>query len=147
MDKPIRVYADGVFDLTHFGHYCMLQQARELGDELIIGVHLDEDGEKYKRTPILTHQERTENIRMIMGGSEVIVAPLYISEEFMTQHDIDIVAHAHTVEDEERYAAMYAVPMELGKFRRLEYTSRISTTDIIARVLGRTHLNSEEYSN
>ena len=32
--KPdkIRVYVDGVFDLTHFGHYKLFKQARELGD-------------------------------------------------------------------------------------------------------------------
>ena len=63
--KPdkIRVYVDGVFDLTHFFHYKLFKQARELGDTLIVGVLSDEECINYKRSPILTEKERTENIR------------------------------------------------------------------------------------
>ena len=32
------VYVDGVFDLTHDGHFKLFQQAKKLGDILYVGV-------------------------------------------------------------------------------------------------------------
>ena len=58
MSASRTVYADGVFDLTHYGHHRMLEKAKSFGDTLIVGVHLDSDVATYKRTPILTHAER-----------------------------------------------------------------------------------------
>tara|TARA_B100001175_G_C19483558_1_gene628479 strand:- start:1073 stop:1498 length:426 start_codon:yes stop_codon:yes gene_type:complete len=135
MSKPVVVYADGVFDLTHYGHHRLLRKAKELGDILIVGVHIDEDVAKYKRTPILTHHERTENLVSIGFIDKIVVGPLIITEDFLKEHNIDTVVHAHGIVDEARYKEMYKVPSDLGKFTRLDYTSEISTTDIIARLV------------
>ena len=51
----------------------------------------------------------------------------------MQDNNIDVVVHADA-KDDDRYSQMYKVPQDLGKFVRLDYTSEISTTDIIARV-------------
>lgn len=39
--KLIRVWADGCFDLMHWGHANALRQAKLLGDVLVVGVHSD----------------------------------------------------------------------------------------------------------
>lgn len=39
----MRVYMDGCFDMMHYGHCNALRQARELGDELVVGVVSDEE--------------------------------------------------------------------------------------------------------
>jgi hypothetical protein len=44
------------------------------------------------------------------------------------------VAHAHTAEEHEKYKYQYIDPLQLGIFRRLNYTPTISTTDIIKRI-------------
>ena len=44
----IRVYADMVGDLFHYGHVEFLEKARALGDYLIVGVHGDNDAELNK---------------------------------------------------------------------------------------------------
>jgi glycerol-3-phosphate cytidylyltransferase-like family protein len=63
-------------------------------------------------------------------------APLHITEEYLTLHNIDYVVHGDDISPESM-KMMYGVPFELGKFRTVPYTSGISTTDIIRTVLER----------
>ena len=106
-------------------------------DILIIDVNKDEDFESYKRTPTLTLEERTQVIQACRYADKVISQTLLlITEEFMNEHNIDLVVHAHD-EGDTRYDEMYAVPIKLGKFKRLEYTKGISTTEIIQRIIDR----------
>ncbi len=53
----IRVYADIVGDLFHYGHIEFLRQSRALGDYLLVGVHSDDAVLAHKRKPILTMEE------------------------------------------------------------------------------------------
>jgi len=47
--KPlVRVWCDGCFDLTHWGHANALRQAKLLGDVLIVGIHTDQEITKFK---------------------------------------------------------------------------------------------------
>jgi cytidyltransferase-like protein len=131
------VYADMVGDLFHFGHVKLLEKAKQFGDTLIVGINSDTDVETYKRTPIMNTEERTAVIQACRFVDKVVSpSPLIITEEFIKEHNIDIVVHAHD-ESDTRYNEMYAVPMSLGKFKRLEYTKGISTTEIIQRLLKR----------
>ena len=133
--SKIRVYVDGVFDLTHYGHYKLFKQARELGDILIVGVLSDEECKNYKRKPILTEKERAENIRCCGHVDTVIEGvPNVVTKDFIEKYNIQIVAHAHTTEEHEKYKYQYIDPLQLGIFRRLNYTSTISTSDIIKRI-------------
>jgi ethanolamine-phosphate cytidylyltransferase len=43
-DVPVsekRIWVDGCFDFAHHGHAGAMLQARQLGDELLVGVHSD----------------------------------------------------------------------------------------------------------
>ena len=47
--RPVVVWIDGCYDVTHFGHYNAFRQARALGDVLIVG--LNSDAEVAHRSP------------------------------------------------------------------------------------------------
>lgn len=70
-DRPVRIYADGVYDLFHFGHALQLRQAKLAfpapegappnvisGVHLLVGVNSDEQCAEHKNLPIMTHAER-----------------------------------------------------------------------------------------
>jgi D-beta-D-heptose 7-phosphate kinase/D-beta-D-heptose 1-phosphate adenosyltransferase len=56
------VFTNGVFDLLHVGHLRYLQQARRLGDLLVVGVNSDESTLLLKgpRRPLVPAAERAE---------------------------------------------------------------------------------------
>jgi cytidyltransferase-like protein len=128
-------YIDMVGDLFHYGHIRLIKNVYDMGYNVIVGVHSDKTVESYKRTPILNLNERAEIIESCKYVTMVIKdAPLYITEEYLNENNIDMVFHSHKIEENERYKKMYEVPEQLNKFTRTEYTPEISTSDIINRV-------------
>ena len=75
-----RVYADMVADLFHAGHVEFLRRARELGDELVVGIHSDETVAGYKRAPVMTMAERVRVVAACRHVDEVVPdAPLSVT--------------------------------------------------------------------
>jgi len=56
------VFTNGCFDLLHIGHVRYLEEAKTLGDVLVVGVNSDTSVRKLKgpKRPILPEEERTE---------------------------------------------------------------------------------------
>ena len=61
-----------VGDLFHPGHVALLRAARDLGDQLVVGVLLDETAAAYKRRPIMTLAERVAVIAACRYVDEVL---------------------------------------------------------------------------
>jgi glycerol-3-phosphate cytidylyltransferase len=108
---------------------------------LVVGIHADVEVAKYKRTPVMNMEEREEVVAACRYVDETILgAPLRVTPEYLQEHKIDAVCHAHLEEEDDRYRFMYeAVPD--GHFIRL-MPSPVSTTDVIARVQQRTYDNT-----
>jgi len=128
-----RVYADGIYDLFHYGHARSLEQAKKLFPDtyLIVGCCNDELTRKMKGPTVLNETERYESIRHCKWVDEVIEgAPWIIDDTFMKKHRIDYVAH-----DDVSYIGIYDELKNQGKFLTLQRTKGISTTEIITRIL------------
>lgn len=137
------VFADLVADLFHYGHMNFLRQARELGDELIVGLMSDEQAENYKRKPILSLRERALSVRECRSVTKVIEgSPMPVTREFLQEHHIQIVVHGDDFSSEQM-DTWYSVPRELGMMRLIHYTEGISTTELLRRITSR--LPSENF--
>jgi D-glycero-beta-D-manno-heptose 1-phosphate adenylyltransferase len=71
------VFTNGVFDLLHPGHVRYLQEARALGDVLIVGLNSDESVRRNKGAdrPITPENERAEVLAALTCVDAVVVFP------------------------------------------------------------------------
>ena len=131
-----RVYVDAVADLFHVGHLNLFKRAKKEGDFLVVGIHSDKTVESYKRTPIIEQEQRDQIVRACKYVDEVIEdAPLIVTKDFMTEHEIDLVIHGDDCGD--HFGIQHGDPIKVGKMKYLPYTKGISTSMIIDRIINR----------
>ncbi len=131
------VFTNGVFDILHPGHLRYLQQARALGDALIIGLNSDASVRRNKgpERPINPEAERAELLEALECVDAVVVFDEDTPAEIIAavQPDIlvkgadwaaDAIVGRDTVEA--RGGHVVRIPVEQG----------YSTTAIIERIRG-----------
>lgn len=140
--RPLRLYADGIFDLFHFGHAKALQQCKEAypNTYLIVGCCSDEITHKLKGRTVMTDKERYESLRHCKWVDEVVEdAPWVLPDDFLDKHKIDYVCHdALPYSDASGEASegdVYARIKAMGKFLETRRTDGISTSDLIIRII------------
>jgi rfaE bifunctional protein nucleotidyltransferase chain/domain len=69
------VFTNGVFDLLHLGHLRYLQQARALGDALVVGLNSDRSvrANKGPSRPITPQDERAEILAALTWVDGVVI--------------------------------------------------------------------------
>jgi cytidyltransferase-like protein len=129
-----RIFCDGVFDLLHEGHIKHFQYLKGLYQDvhLLIGVMDDDEATHYKRKPFHNMTHRAEMVASCKYVDEIIEHyPYIMNKEFMDTHNIDIVAHAFSDENDiEKQLQFFIEPIKQNKFMVVPYNYGISTTNI-----------------
>lgn len=134
--RPVKVYADGVFDLFHIGHMRQLQQAKTAFPEviLVVGVTGDTETHRRKGLTVLSARERAESVRHCKWVDEVIEdCPWIVTAEFLEKHQIDYVAHDDLPYGADEGDDIYGEIKAKGMFLVTQRTEGLSTTGIITK--------------
>ncbi|MGL4948083.1 MAG: adenylyltransferase/cytidyltransferase family protein, partial [Mycoplasma sp.] len=132
--KPVKIYIDGVFDITHSGHFNALRQAKKWGDILVWGINSDEEVEKVKGPTIMTCKERAAWGRACKWVDEVVEdTPYTPSLELMEQIGVDFCSHGDDIAFNEKGESVYDEIIKAGKMKIFKRTEGVSTTEIIGR--------------
>jgi len=135
--KQVRVWADGCFDMVHFGHANALRQAKLLGDYLIVGVHSDEEIRKHKGPPVMTEKERYAMVRACKWVDEVVEdAPYTTDLADLDKYNVDFCVHGEDLSiDATTGIDSYHAVKAAGRFRYIKRTDSVSTTSLVDRLL------------
>jgi rfaE bifunctional protein nucleotidyltransferase chain/domain len=132
------VWTNGCFDLLHVGHVRGLQEARGLGDVLIVGINSDASVRRIKGPgrPIVPEAERAELLAAFGCVDAVVVFGEDTPEQVLARVQPDI--HCKGAD----YAPPSTRPIPEaalvrgygGRIAFLTFTPGVSTTDIVRRI-------------
>lgn len=132
-----RIWVDGCFDMMHYGHANLLRQSAQLGDELYVGIHTDEEVYKFKGGyPVMTAAERYAAARACKWVTAVVEAAPYVTDmSDLKKHQVDFVAHGDDMTTDLDGNDSYAAVKAAGMMKIVRRTEGISTTDLVGRML------------
>ena len=129
-DKVVYTYM--VADLLHFGHLRALQQARALGNYLIVGVITDEGVEAYKRKPVIPFGERIELIQNLKCVDWAVKQTGVDPTENLIKYDPDVLTHGDDWGDD--FPGAEYMRTHGKEAIRTKYYKGNSTTNIISTI-------------
>jgi D-beta-D-heptose 7-phosphate kinase/D-beta-D-heptose 1-phosphate adenosyltransferase len=129
------VFTNGVFDLLHPGHIQYLQEARSLGDCLIVGLNADASVRRNKgpARPITPEHERAEMLAAVAAVDAVVIFEEDTPAEIVRALQPDIlVKGADWAADQ--IVGRDTVEARGGRVVRVQLEEGHSTTAIVERV-------------
>lgn len=113
-----------------------MMQARQLGKELYVGVHSDEEILLNKGPTVMKLDERLTAVDACKWSTKAITnAPYVTSPDFMEEHGCKYVVHGDDITTDANGNDCYQEVKDLGKFVVVKRTPNISTTDLVGRML------------
>lgn len=111
-------------------------QARQLGKELYVGIHSDEDILKNKGPVVMKLAERMKAVEACKWSTKPIPDAPYVTDpDFMEKHGCKYVVHGDDITTDADGKDCYQEVKDLGKFVVVKRTPNILTTDLVGRML------------
>lgn len=137
------VFTNGCYDILHPGHIHLLEQARSLGDVLVLALNTDASVQRLKgpTRPLLSEQDRAALATHLEAVDAVTLFDEDTPRELIAAVLPDVLVKgadwSHFIAGREEVEAaggqVLALPLEVG----------YSTTHIIERALGRSASNGQ----
>ena len=129
------VFTNGCFDLLHAGHVTLLEQAKRLGDLLIVGINSDRSVRalKGRRRPITRQRDRARLLAGLAAVDYVTIFQEHTPERLIAELQPDVLVKGAD------WGASQIVGRETGERRRgrivrIPLLKGYSTTRLIERI-------------
>lgn len=130
------VFTNGVFDILHVGHLTYLEEARKLGDVLIVGVNSDRSVKinKGDKRPINPEKNRAEMLLGLKFVDFTVIFDEKTPENLLDllKPDIHVKGGDYKKED---LPETEIVEKNGGEVKILSFVDNISTTEIINKII------------
>jgi FAD synthetase len=142
----VRVMATGVFDILHPGHVFFLEEARKLGDELVVVVARDRTARRLKQEPYVPEVIRRRLVEALKPVDRAILGSP--NDIYQTVVDVrpDIIALGHdqiwNEKEVEAECARRGVPAKVVRLSAMPH-DQIATRKIVERILERSRREGE----
>ncbi|KAI1819561.1 phosphoethanolamine cytidylyltransferase-like protein [Xylaria intraflava] len=131
-----RIWLDGCWDFFHHGHAGAMMQARQLGNELYVGVHSDEDILKNKGPTVMSLDERLAAVDACRWVTKSVPDAPYVTDlPFIGRYHCKYVVHGDDITSDSNGEDCYRFVKQAGRFKVVKRTPSISTTDLVGRML------------
>ena len=139
------VFTNGCFDLLHPGHIQCLEQARELGDELIVGLNSDASVKQLKGEgrPLLPERERAEILAALECVDAVIIFDDLTPREVIARLLPDVLVKGGDWAGD-RIVGREEVEAAGGRVVSAPVVPGFSTTDILRKIREAAHPSRED---
>lgn len=122
------VYAYVVADLLHVGHIIALENAKALGDKLIVGVLTDEATMEKKPKPILSFSERLKLVNALNCVDLAVPQKRYVPDENILNLKPDILMESDShSESDLKKTKLIAEKLGIRIFKMPYYPEQSST--------------------
>jgi glycerol-3-phosphate cytidylyltransferase len=125
-----RVVTFGTFDVFHVGHLRLLERARALGDELVVGVSTDAlNLAKKGRPPVFPQDERVALLAALRCVDAVFLEEsLELKRHYLLQHRAEVLAMG------DDWKGKFDEFGDICRVVYFERTPAISTTAVIEKI-------------
>lgn len=131
------VVTNGCFDLLHAGHVTYLENARNLGDALLVGLNSDASVRRLKGEgrPVNSEQDRAQVLAALESVSAVVLFPETSAAAFLQRAEPDVYVKGADYDlqkmnqEERRIVEGFG-----GEIRFLSFVEGRSTTNLINRM-------------
>lgn len=118
------------------GHAGAMLQARQLGNELFVGVHSDEEIAINKGPVVMRLNERTAAVDACKWSTASVPGAPYVTDpKVMDDYGCKYVVHGDDITTDADGNDTYRIVKEDGRFIVVKRTPNISTTDLVGRML------------
>jgi len=132
------VFTNGCFDILHRGHVDYLQQARALGDLLVVGLNTDGSVKRLKgrERPIVPQEDRAEVLAALACVDYVVLFDQDTPAQLIEHLQPDILVKGADYKIDE-IVGRDTVEAGGGRVARIPLTPGRATRDIIATIIDR----------
>ncbi|PAF41517.1 D-glycero-beta-D-manno-heptose-7-phosphate kinase [Helicobacter sp. 11S02596-1] len=125
------IFTNGCFDILHKGHIFYLQQAKNLGDILIVGLNSDASVKRLKgeARPINSQEDRAFVLAGLESVDFVVIFDEDTPEELIASISPDVLVKGKDYEGKEIAGTKYAKELKL-----IDFVAGKSTTKILQKV-------------